>query len=225
METYSKTTSLRSYHWNSKSLSKEKKRTSKLKNTTKLNIDQLISKIHETATKILTQEKEKIFTILDQQVPRLISNYDTYQTKMQKFFQGVNQPAQFDSTKLLARINEQIETTNLEDLIREINSDIAENHVLLECTKNNSKSKLIQLQREHLQNFYEKFKIEISHIPAVSLADDSTCEALIEKFSDSLNALMKESSTMENIIQRCNLSLPLIPSAILQEKDKILLSS
>ena len=191
----------------------------KLKENIKNNFDQLIQKMSDLIPKILNDEKEKILKELDKQVPTLIANFEAYEKKLPKFYQDVNKIAQLDHKKLIAQINERITLENLEDFVREINQDISENQTFLNIGKSN-RSALIQYHRNGVQRFAEEFKNPNFLAPKVSLANESSIQAIISNFTTSLNNLIEGHLNIDNSMVRCNMSLWL-----LQEKDKALLST
>lgn len=164
----------------------------------KKKVNAAFNQITESFTKLIEQKRVQLLKQLDDQVLTLAFNYKTYRNKLDKFYKGVNDIAEMDLPKFVEKINAHDSTSSLENFLKSINNDMAENASLL----NQDKAKAMEEGKKGLKELSEALKKQTVAIPTSIFTNQLSTDEFLKKVTDKLDDLFDDCFDIENNIEQ-----------------------
>lgn len=172
--------------------------------------------ISDQFQKLLQQKKTQLLKQLDDQVLILTFNFKTYRSKIEKFYKGVNDVSETDLPKLIEKINAFNNTSSLENYLKSINIDMAENSSLL----TSDRVKAMEDGRKGLKEVSELLKKQTVSHPATVFTNSISTDEYVKKVFDKIEELFEEAFDITNNIEQVS-GAPSLDSKILKKSSDV----
>lgn len=174
------------------------------------------NQISEAFNKLIESKKTQLLKQLDDQVLTLTFNYKTYRNKIEKFYKGVNEISETDLPKFVSKINAFDTTSSLENFLKAINNDMAENASLLTADR----EKALEEGRKGLKDLSDTLKKQSTSVPTTVFTNQLSTDEFLKKVSEKLDVLFEEAFEIKDNIEQFS-GVATIDSKILKKVSDI----